>query len=834
MNFLLQIFFSFILNKIIQGWSTMDDKPPDAPTSEQGHLANDMSTEFVLPLIYGRCKVGGNKAYVSISGSDNEYAHLIFEIGEGQIYGIVREDGTTFTSTGTQFPSTNPPLLYLDGELWTDKWGDDYVYAEFFNGASDQTACATLTAEDPNWTDPKRYTAYLYLRLKYDANKWITIPKINIVVDGLLLYDPTAGTTAYSDNFALMAYDIMTRPSRRGGMGLDVWQGPVPASPRIPIADLETARAYCETKDWTGGIPLAEDVDCWEKLYTVLDCFRGDIIYSECKYKFRFRDMNHETAASIDIEEADVVTQNGRFALKIRPCGDLYELYNAIEAEFINADKEYQTDIWLKTDSAALTEDGDLRTTRKRLLGLNTLEKLQPMVAYYLERMRWGHRAELTVRDALINLEPLDLVTFTHSLPGWDQLDMRVLSIGLGESNTITLELEEEDVDLYDDEYNPSELSWHSTTLPDPQAAVPGVINVSISEVSVATRQRTHTRLVIDFDQPSSYPWWDGAQVWIRIGDDAEWRYQTKSDGGYIYEPVEEGETYRFKLVSTNIWGGVEDFSSAYEISYLVTGQSAAVPGDVTGMTAVANGDSVSIYATSPGGDDIDGFEVRLGSAWTGGLFMSFDKAPSLRLNGVRPGTHTFWMAAKNNAGNYSTNPASATVTVFIPPGFTSAHTWAWDYTTGTHSNTERYDYSGDYVLRCTHTGGVLTGTWTSATYDMSSIKIVRCWGDFLTLFIAGTSTWSGVVPDPMTWADVSAASRTWAQIFQPTSAAQLEAKLQHSENNVDWSEIGRFEVLCGEVYARYLKVEITITDPTPDEYLYVDDLNMVAYSGPT
>lgn len=836
---LLNMMIAWILGGIYQAM-TADDPPPE--DVDQGHLGNSRSTNWILPLLYGRCRVGGNTCFMATTGGENQYLHMIVELGEGPIHGIARQDGSTFTETGTSFPYTNPPLLYFDGELWTDKWvyflpdgtpWESWVRAEFFNGAADQPVCASMTAADARWNDPKRYTSYLYLRLTYNQNKWLTIPKVTVVVDGLKLYDPTAETIAYSDNFALAAYDVMTRPSRRGGMGLDVWHGPVPENPRVPISFIEAARAYCEEKGWAGGIPLTEDLDCWSKLDTILQCFRGEIIYSECQYKMRFRDLNYESAVK-DIAESDVVTRGGRTTLTIKPATDLYELSNAIEVEYISAEKQYQSDIYLKHDSDALAVDGDMRKTTKNLPGLNVLEKVQPMAWYYLERLRWGHRASMATRDALINLEPMDLVTVTHSMPGWSGWTGRVLSMVVGADHTIALELEEEDVDLYDDEYNPSELSWHTTTLPDPTAAVPDVINVSIAEVATSTRLRSATRLVVDFTGPANYPWWDYAQIWLRIEDDTEWRFMTQSRGGYIYEPVEEGKTYRFKLVSVNIWGAAEDFDIAYEISRLITGQSSVAPGNITGLMAIANGDSVSIYANQLAADDIEGYEVRLGPAWTGGIFMSFNKAPSLRLSGVRPGTHTFGMAAKSNAGIYSATPASATCRVFVPPGYTSAHAWAWDYSTGTFTNAEQYSYSGNDVLRCIHTGGVLVGTWESPTYDMGSLKVVRCWGDFLTLFISGSSTWGGVAPSPATWGDIYAATKTWAQIFQPSAAAQLEAVLEYSEDDSDWNEIGRFEILSGEVYARYLRVIITITDPNMEEYLYVRELNMSAFSGPS
>ncbi|HBA84921.1 MAG TPA: hypothetical protein DCZ95_12575 [Verrucomicrobia bacterium] len=826
-----------------------------------GFLSNTRSTSSIVPLIYGRCRVGINIVYMASGGDDNDYLHIVGVLGEGPIHGIAREDGSTFTSVATQFPADNPPLLYLDGELWTSKWGTSFVYAEFFSGTPSQAVCTTLNAAMPEWTDTLRHTAGVYVRLKYDQDKFLTTPKITVTVDGLQLYNPTADATAYSDNFALMTYDLLTRPSTRGGLGLDAWHGPVPASPRVSVASIEAARAYCAAKGWTGGFVLADDVAFAEHLQTVLNCFRGEAIYSESQIKIKFRDTNHETPV-LDITEADIVEDNGRTTLKIRPSADLFDLPNAVEATFFNADKKYVEDTYQKTDADALAIDGDLRKLTKHLPGLNTLEKLVPMANYYLERGRYGHIIEAGLADKYFALEASDLVTLTHSMPGWVDRLARVVSVGVGPGNVITVELLEENETLYDDAYNPSQISWFSTTLPDPSAPVPGVINASIAEDLFSTRLRSYTRLVVEFDPPAAYPWWAGAQVWVRIGTGA-WVYMTVSRDGYLLEPVEEGQIYSIKLVSTNIWGAAETFDNALTLQCMVLGED-AFPSDISGMTAVANGDSVSIYATPLLDDNIEGYEVRFGSAWNGALFMSFNKAPSLRLNGVRPGMHTFWMAARNNAGNYSSAPVSATCRVFIPAGLTSAHSWSWDFTTGTFENTEHATYNSADVLKTLHVaasqgaaqfddaiGGydsaegvfdgdtqqatVVSGRWTSPTYDMSALKVVRIWGDFLTILLAGSATWSGIFPNETeTWEQANVQGKTWAQIFASSVAAQLQASLLYSENGTDWNRADRFEILCAEVYARYLAVEITITDPTTDTYLYLQELNMSAYTGPT
>ena len=113
-----------------------------------------------------------------------------------------------------------------------------------------------------------------------------------------------------------------------------------------------------------------------------------------------------------------------------------------------------------------------------------------------------------------------------------------------------------------------------------------------------------------------------------------------------------------------------------------------------------------------------------------------------------------------DTAGNYGDTPRSNTCTVYTPITETLENSWAWDYSTGSHSNTEQdeSDPESDNALKCSHTSEVLTGTWTSVEYDLGSVKDVRIEGDFLTYFTAGTATWGNTL-STKTWADWGALS---------------------------------------------------------------------------
>lgn len=783
----------------------------------------------LLPLAYGQSRIEPQIVYAGTAGGDNQYLHMVAALCEGPIAGVVQTDGTTWDGSGA--PS-GVPQIFFDEKL-VDDFGE-LVTLELFCGASDQSVCDSLASAIGEWADPLRYTAYLYFRLKYDRDKLQGLPKLSVIVKGLLLNYQWQQTPGYTNNPALCVYDFLRRPSSRGGMEY--------GEPAIDTDLIETARAWCDDKGWTFNARVKSDAKAADILDQMLQSFRGALIFSGRKFKLCFRDLPSEQVA-MALTEQDIVERSGKSSLVVeQPDGFLRP--NTIEAKYItesgNADGagQYEEATYTYEDRAAIANDGDTRKKSFSLSGLTEVSRVQAMCFYLLERARLNKRVSVDLRQRALALEPMDIVTISYEAFGWDENIFRVLSCEPDHNrHTVRVDLIEEDNVLYDDAYNLTDHAWHDTTLPDPGAPVRGVVAVSYAEEIYYYRGRSFTRWNIEFSAPpaTEYPWWDYAEVWVKIGVEGTWRYMTRSGGNYTLDPVEEGQTYACKLVSVSIHGAREPFETAYSVSKTILGKTTG-PGDLSAVTAVAAGDTVTLFANPLEEPDIAFYEVRLGYNWDGGLFVTRNVNPSIRLVGIRPGVHTFWMAAQDNAGNYSDNPVTATVEVFIPAGYTSAYTWQWDYSAGTFSNTEQKTVSpcsgGDPCLICSHTDGVVAGTWTAPSYDIGvAARTLRLWGDFRSVFESSDTTWDGVVPSPTTWNDVGA-SKTWNQIFRPTQAGMVRAKLKHKQLSGDaWSEISFFEILCVEITARYFAVEIEVTDPTADARLHVKTLNMKAYS---
>ena len=785
--------------------SVVGEDQPDIDTrlgeeGARGHLVNTSDTQAVLPRIYGRTRVGINRIYAGTSGTDNKYIHIVGTVGEGEVNGIAQTTGVD--------------QLFLDEKVYTE-FGT-LVHYEFFTGASDQNVCATLNAAIPEWTDLLRRTAYIYVRLEYDSDVFQNLPEITLEVEGLKLYDPRDDSTIYNNNAALATRDLVLASSRRGGMGI--------ASARMDEDTWKTVASYCDvTKDWTVGVPIRKQQAVIDNVSSLLSLYRGGLIYSENKFKARFKDLNHE-ASVMSLGEDDIVDE-GISSLRVKQ-PSIFDTPNAVRVKFHNSEKKYQVDDYVLSDSAAIIADGDYREKTIELLGINSQANAMKMANYYLERFRVNKGAPLKAFNRAIALEPMDLIQLTHSFPGWTDKLMRVLNSVILSEDIVQLDLIEEEAAFYDDIYNLADHDWHDTDLPDPSASPYSVINVSHSEEVYYYRNRSFTRWKIDFDKPAvtDYPWWKHAEIWIKVGIAGEWKFMTKATTDYMLDPVEEGETYYCKMRSVSIHERKEDFDSAYSVSKQIVGR-VADPANPSSFSATAAANVVTLTAEFPSDPDVVGYEIRMGDTWNGGSFVHFSISPNVRLTFIVPGTHTFWIAALDNAGVYSPAPRSASCTVPYPTNYDYKTEWCWDYDgIGSHDNTEYVVHEATDAVKCSHTGSVLNGTWTSPVYDAGSVKRMKIWGDFLSDFVAGDKTWDGFFPSPVTWDDKLDAN-TWNTVFAVEGS--LSAKLKYGDVDVSENTLENFNNLAPEIDARYLQVELTINDPELTANLFVYELNM-------
>lgn len=123
--------------------------------------------------ILGTALAGGALIYAATTGSNNNYLHLVFPVASHKVAAMREAYFNNIPESNSRFSS--------------------YYRLNRHLGAQDQTADSDLVSESTEWTTAHRLrgTAYLYERLKYNQNAWVSgVPTTSVMTDGALVYDP--------------------------------------------------------------------------------------------------------------------------------------------------------------------------------------------------------------------------------------------------------------------------------------------------------------------------------------------------------------------------------------------------------------------------------------------------------------------------------------------------------------------------------------------------------------------------------------------------------------------------------------------------------------------
>lgn len=427
--------------------------------AERGVLLNTASTIDPIPVIYGKRRIGGTRCLTETSGSSNTYLHLIIAHCEGEV------DGVT--------------ALYFDNVASTDARFSGKFTAEYFNGTDAQAASAALIAALPaKWTSAHTLSgvAYTYVRLTFDSSAFNGLPVITVDIKGRKVYDPRNATTAWSDNPALCLRDYLT--NARYGRGID--------SSAIDDTTITAAANYCDAlvsvPDGNGGTTTQKRYTCngivdtsrpsLDNVRALLTCMRGMLVFSGGLYKLV---LDKADTAAFTFDEDNIV---GAWNIKL---GDKRGRYNRVRANWVSPANEWQPDIALADSSAYRTTDNSLLLESQIDLQFTTnAYEAQMLAQRHLKQSRFGTIISFRATIAGMVAEVGDVVSVTHSTPGWTAKPFRVVRIALLSSDEVEVTAVEYDDSVYTVDPLTAPRTSITTNLPDPYTvAAPGTPDVS-------------------------------------------------------------------------------------------------------------------------------------------------------------------------------------------------------------------------------------------------------------------------------------------------------------------------------------------------------------------
>ena len=459
----------FAISKAVSWLAPKPELPDFTQDAEAtGVLVNKQSNNANIPVIYGTRLVGGTRVFLETSGNDNQYLYGALVLCEGEINGItkiyVEDKEITFSgsfSNGGTITSND------------SRFGDTIQVQTFYG--TDAQSQSTLLNNLSSWSNKTRTFAglsYIAFRLTWNADKFQGIPKIQALVEGrkISTYDVSSVETTgvFTSNPAFCLLDYLT--NTRYGKGINIAD--------IDIPSFYTASTIADTQvtPYSGGSDINlfdcnAVIDTSQKLIDntriLLKGMRGFLPYAQGKYKL----IIETTGSSVLTLNEDNIIGGIKVSSERKN-----EKYNRVQVNFINPDKNYQSDtIVYDTDHSTLkAEDGGF--LQEGIIDLPTITNPYQALEFgeiVLQRSRDNLGLELTANYEAINLAIGDIVAVTHAITGFSSKPFRVVGMAINPSFEVALSLIEHQNAWYTFSEKDEVAVIPNTNFPDPFTVQP-------------------------------------------------------------------------------------------------------------------------------------------------------------------------------------------------------------------------------------------------------------------------------------------------------------------------------------------------------------------------
>ena len=505
----------------------------------QGILINSQSNVDPIPVIYGRRRVGGTRVFIEVSGSSNEYLHLVLVLSEG--------------------PVTAIDNVYLDDVLSMDAKFTGLLTVTKHLGTPGEPADATLTADVPKWTSACKLSncAYLYVKLKYDRNAFSGLPTITADVRGRTLYDPRDGQTRYSNNPALVLRDYLSNTIYGRGISSSAIDDTSIAAAanacdvRITapsFSDIFTVSTTTEALTFAQPIPIdtGDGVKVSSTATVPSPLVAGTTYYAikvtDTSYQLATTLANAYAGVAIDLTSAgsgqhtlaqvnyaayacdgtidtnqtaydnvralltacrgmlvfsggkyrlvlDVATTASSFGFTesnitgswvISQAGKRAK-YNRVTAGFYNPAKKWQPDLAMVESTALRATDNGLILEAKIDLPFTANSyRAQNIGQLTLNQSRYGLVVKFSAFQEGLRCEVGDVVPITHSTPGWSAKLFRIMQIEIKDNDEVYVVAREYSASVYTQAVLSPAAVIAQSNLPDP-FSVPAVSGLTLA-----------------------------------------------------------------------------------------------------------------------------------------------------------------------------------------------------------------------------------------------------------------------------------------------------------------------------------------------------------------
>ncbi len=318
------------------------------------------------------------------------------------------------------------------------------------NGSKTQTVDTNLQTECPLYADANARTCYSYLRLKYNIQAFPSgVQDFFALAKWRHLFDPrevahssTDETTwTYSNNAALVALDWVIR---RFGMDRP-WA-------RVDETSVEAAANWCDTNTMIFNGAILDEQSPEDTLRDIELCYRG--FHFERDSKLVFGTFADDTAV-MTFTEDDVMIDPEGFVIEIP---GMPETPDRVVAWYQEPIENYAAKQVYYPQDNSLASDTGINEMELNLIGVTSRTKATQLAKYHYLRAVYNKTYSLTLSPRSYALEPGDMITVTHTFPGWSATKVRVLGFGVQQDNGwFTFNVIQENSAIYNTDVNVSD-----------------------------------------------------------------------------------------------------------------------------------------------------------------------------------------------------------------------------------------------------------------------------------------------------------------------------------------------------------------------------------------
>ena len=643
------------IGEVVSWFVDIPDFDDQANAAEQyaGVLVNKQSNIATIPVIYGQRKVGGTRVFIGSSGADNIYLYMVLALSEGEIHSIGD--------------------VYINDILSTDSKYSGLITINKYTGTDGQAADSTLVNANIGWTSAHKLsgTAYLAIRFKWDQDAFGSIPTVHAVVQGKKVYDSRTGATATvanSSNPALCLRDYLTNSRYGKGLATSFIDDTLFNAAANKCDALVTSYTGSSTqKIFTCNAVINTGQSLINNVKVILSSMRGIMPYSQGKYGLVIEDQGSATFAfdeshiigGISIRSESKKTKFNRIVATFPDPSANWQL-NQIEYPIAGSSEE----------AGYLLEDGGIELVKNMDLPCTTnIYSAQDIASIALKRSRNALMVTFNSTSEALNCSVADIVSVTHSTPGWTAKPFRVQKLTLNSDGTVAISLVEHQDSIYPWSVKTEADNVPDTNLPDPfLVASPLPTGVSEELYITVNSKGTQSRAIFSWAAPNDA---------FVVNYEAEY----KANGASIYtfitttsalkanvDDIPPGQ-YDFRARSINSLGAKSEWS--YLNNKTISGLT-AVPGDVNNFSIRAlDGQCHLTWSRITDLDVINGGYVRIrhsrltaNATWEDGQDIGEAIAGSQTFAVLPLLSGTYMAKAVDEGGRFSTNAKYAVTTV--------------------------------------------------------------------------------------------------------------------------------------------------------------------------